>query len=405
MKALKIVFLSLFIFGLILVEACKEDSEYKYDIYGVAQKGPYIVGTVVTISELDNNLNQTGKNYTSTIIDDQGKFELPSVELVSKYVQLSADGNYFHELFGFVWPDRFVLTSIASLEETTTININILTHLEVERLKYLVQEDNLSFSQAKEKCYKEILNIFEIDASNASTSEELDISKVGNENTELLAISSIVQGIRQTSALSEFLTRIQIDIKEDGILNIETLKSELITSAVLTDYENISKNIKARYSELGLEIIKPDLGPIVDSFIQKSDFFKLIEIDIPQNTELGVNILSLGDTVHIDTNQTYCIALNQICRTNRLLTSLNFEDIESFYCRENIEITDIQDWGDFTNPHLFGSHEQIIFNLGEGFTGNSNLKVAFRNHGEINVLLEFWDEPYGLKRKKQYLYW
>ena len=80
--------------------SCNKDTLHTYDVNGVAQKGPYIIGTSITISELDEKLNQTGKNFNSTIIDNKGSFNIPDFDFASSYIQLTADGNYFDELRG-----------------------------------------------------------------------------------------------------------------------------------------------------------------------------------------------------------------------------------------------------------------------------------------------------------------
>ncbi len=395
---------------LLIITGCNKDSLKTYNIEGKAQKGPFIVGTNITISELDKNLNQTGKVLTSTIIDDQGRFEIQEFEFASNFVQLTADGYYFNEISGpgYVTSDRLVLKSIANLNESRTININILTHLEMERLKYLVNYGNLSFSDAKEQCYEEILDIFELGPMETNTTEKLDISEAGHQNDELLVISSLVHSHRNIAQLTEFLTMLQLDIKEDGLLDSESLQSDLITSAVLINCDRISQNLKDRYFDLGLEISVPDLEPVVDSFLANSDYSKLVEIDIPNSTQLGTNILSLGDTVDIDMNQNYCIAVNQVCNVDFLYTSLDFVDVLGFDTipgKQDVQITNIQNWG---NPaydtHLFGSNEEIGFDK-ENFTGELNLQIDFRNHGSFILELEFGARFYGEKSKTQYLRW
>ena len=67
---------------------------------GYVQKGPFINGSSVTISELDENLDQTGKTYFTTISDNSGSFEKKNIQLISNYVMLKADGYYFNEISG-----------------------------------------------------------------------------------------------------------------------------------------------------------------------------------------------------------------------------------------------------------------------------------------------------------------
>ena len=85
----KYVMLILMSFGLFL--SCQDDLENsekneesvisKAVFSGYVQKGPFINGSSVTISELDNSLDQTGKTYFSTISNNQGSFEKKNIEL------------------------------------------------------------------------------------------------------------------------------------------------------------------------------------------------------------------------------------------------------------------------------------------------------------------------------------
>jgi hypothetical protein len=77
-----------------------EEKLIKEKISGVVQKGPFINGTQILMSELDINLAQTGKIFSSQISDDNGLFELNNIELSSNYVEFSANGYYFDEVEG-----------------------------------------------------------------------------------------------------------------------------------------------------------------------------------------------------------------------------------------------------------------------------------------------------------------
>jgi len=63
---------------LLLLTQCEENNTPKVaqsvedrDVYGVVQKGPFINGTTITISELDADFNQTGKVYSTQILDNE----------------------------------------------------------------------------------------------------------------------------------------------------------------------------------------------------------------------------------------------------------------------------------------------------------------------------------------------
>ena len=67
---------------------------------GYAQKGPFINGSAVLITELDSLFNQTGRSYSLTIADNSGKFEQKEMVLASNYVQVKVDGYYYNEVRG-----------------------------------------------------------------------------------------------------------------------------------------------------------------------------------------------------------------------------------------------------------------------------------------------------------------
>ena len=80
----------------------------KKEISGYVQKGPFQIGSTVTVFELDAKLTQTGKTYTAIISDNSGKWLLENVSLISPYVLLKADGFYFNENLNVLSRNNFV---------------------------------------------------------------------------------------------------------------------------------------------------------------------------------------------------------------------------------------------------------------------------------------------------------
>ena len=99
-------------------------------VSGYVQKGPYLNGTNITISELSTQLDPTGKIFTSQIIDNQGTFEITNVELASHYVELKADGFYFNEVTNKNSTSQLTLFALSDLSDKTSLNVNILSTLE-----------------------------------------------------------------------------------------------------------------------------------------------------------------------------------------------------------------------------------------------------------------------------------
>jgi hypothetical protein len=130
---------------------------------GYVQKGPFISGSSVAISELDEELNQTGRSYFTTVINNSGNFEQKQVELISGYVQLKADGYYFYEVSGMAAPGQLTLYALAEISDASSANVSVLTHLERRRVEHLVQQQGLSFSAAKAQAQQEVLAVFSLE--------------------------------------------------------------------------------------------------------------------------------------------------------------------------------------------------------------------------------------------------
>lgn len=113
-----------------------------------------------------------------------------------------------------------------------------------------------------------------------------DITKKGEDNAILLAVSSIVKGYRTVAELSELLANISTDIREDDVLNSSSLGTALI-------------NLAGRYESLGVSIEIPDFEKYVKQFIDNTDFAFSGFIEYPGTSPYGINILNDKDSVFI----------------------------------------------------------------------------------------------------------
>ena len=94
----------LLIATILIVVACtkKDDQIITSDVSinktlkGLVQKGPYLNGSSILVSELNSDLSQTGKTFTSQILSNNGSFQVSTINLRSPYVALRADGYYFN---------------------------------------------------------------------------------------------------------------------------------------------------------------------------------------------------------------------------------------------------------------------------------------------------------------------
>ncbi len=294
--------LFLLFIAFIFFSSCSKDDDItpikKDTITGFVQKGPFNNGTSITINELDADLSQTGKTYNTQIVNSQGSFEINNIELVSNYASFRADGFYFNEILGAQSTSQITLYALSDISDKSNININILSHLEKARVEYLISRGS-DFQDAKIQALGEILDVFKFNLNIKGSSEFLNISKDGDSNAILLASSLILQGYRTEGELTELLSNISTDLKEDGVLNNTILGSQMMNHAVFLDTSVIRNNLENRYSELGIEVNIPNFEKYIKRFIDSADFeITQSLIEYPQDGLYGQNILDLSRIIY-----------------------------------------------------------------------------------------------------------
>lgn len=262
--------------------------EKTYSIEGYAQKGPFIVGTDVTVSELSEDLYPTGRVFFATILNDEGYFELPGVVLASPYIQIKIRGRYFSETGGYVTNEELTLYSLADINQAETINVNLLTHLEKERVEHLVQEEDYSFEDAKEKAKEEILDTFEWSEFSVDNSENLDLTENNTGGAVLLAVSSIFENIEYVKRI-ETITNFKVDFREDGTLDTESIQNRLLTSAAMLSTETVREILETEYGGVTLS----NFEELVQVFIQNSSYINYFELIFPAEADGKINLLRL----------------------------------------------------------------------------------------------------------------
>ena len=190
---------------------------------GYTQKGPFIKGSTVYLYELmdGRSLKQTNGSFTSNITRDDGRFKFTARDLVSQYVMLIVDGNYRNEVTGKTSNSAIRLKAYSDVRRhaTGTVNVNILTHLEFDRVYYLVTREKMTMKNAKRQAQQEIRKQFYIEQSDNTDAENLDVFGTTDADAALLAISILLQGERSEPEMMALLTEISNDMAEDGKWN------------------------------------------------------------------------------------------------------------------------------------------------------------------------------------------
>ena len=194
---------------------------------GVSQKGPFLTGSTVTLQELDaNSLEQTGKSFKGKIMNDKGEFAIDNVDLNSPYALLVANGYFRNEVSGEKSSGTILLMAIADLSNRSHVNINLLTHLEYERIRVLLEQKKMSFADAKSKAEQEIFSNF-FDVSASEKAENLNIFGDSEGDKALLAINVLLLGDLSEAAFMERLVALGDDFSRDGVWDDSLLKTEI----------------------------------------------------------------------------------------------------------------------------------------------------------------------------------
>jgi len=260
------------------------------DVNGFTEKGPYLSGSTVTINELNKNYAPTGRVFNTQIIRDDGSFELKGIELSSTYLSLSASGFYFNEVSNDNSEAQLTMHAISDVSDASSVNINTITTLEKNRVEYLLSEGS-TFADAKSQALNEVLSLFEM-SDNDFAAEDLTIGKAGDANAKLLAVSVILQGFLPIADLSELLSKISLDIREDGILDDLTLGEQLVYNAYRIDLADIRKNLETRFQNIdNSDAVVPAFEDHVLAFINNTRFEYKSSFEYPKEGSVGKNIL------------------------------------------------------------------------------------------------------------------
>ena len=222
-----------------------------WSVNGSVQKGPFTQGTTITIQALDEKLNPTGKNYSTKTTDDAGSFNIGS-QIESRYVEIMAVGYYFNEIEGKVSSSTLTLRSLSDLSEEGKTNVNLLTTLESDRMRALVEEGK-TIAEARKQAEQEIFAVFNIPNTVGDTGfDKMDITSGTDADAILLAISASLQAGQSVGELSELISKIAGEVANNGALTSDIIRNRIIEGCKKVDADAVRSNLTSRYQSLGV---------------------------------------------------------------------------------------------------------------------------------------------------------
>ena len=230
-------------------------------ISGLAQKGPFLQGSTYKITNLDAiTLNPVGESILISS-DKKGEFSFSGLNMPSQYATIVSEGLFLDELTGENSKSKISLSAIIDLQRKS--NINIITTLENERIKHLVLEENFNVLGAKKRAFSEILAAFHI-KNFSGTADQLDLTKGGNENAALLAISILFLETSKTEGdLSSLIDNFKNEIKNDGLYTSKKIRAKMADAVYSADSAGNLSNYRHNIEQWNIS----DTVPLFELFV------------------------------------------------------------------------------------------------------------------------------------------
>ena len=235
-----------------------------YDVFGKVEKGPFVSGSTISIQPMDSKLQVLGSMFNTVITDDLGNFMLGSKEFSTPYAEFMANGYFFNEVKGVLSNGTLTLRAIVDLQDNTTVNVNILTHLKYSRIKNLVYSGK-NYTEANEQAQKELLSAFGLTNLTNKDVSSFSIISGTDESAALIAISSLLLMERTEAALTEYLAKLSSDFGKNGTFS-EDIQNQISKdkNKLAMFLSDIKDNIVSRYDNLGIKVSVKPLSHFID---------------------------------------------------------------------------------------------------------------------------------------------
>lgn len=268
-------------------------------VYGLAQNGPYADSSVVKLTALDEStLESTEQVFTGMVEGGFGGYSVKAESLKSNIARVSVTGKYLEAKSGRLSENELTLYALTDLNVHDSVNVNLFTTLEYERVRELVKNKKLSFADAKKQARNELLDAFHVavkdeNGEDVSFDDPESWSVYGIRDIEnrdedkvlmgLTAIFSYYSGNSFESFVKDFAEDFAKDGKWDSDstrkkiadaaynLNMSILSGDVIIPANLDAIRNTMTKWRSIYTT-GFDLsdlaggILPDFESVIDGF-------------------------------------------------------------------------------------------------------------------------------------------
>lgn len=232
---------------------------------GATQKGPFVLGSSITVSLLSAAGAATGTTYETQSTSGLGDFDL--MLPADSWVSLEGSGLYFNELRGDLSEAPIVLRAhhFVSATATDAANINLITHLSYPRVHTLV-DSGMDIANAMAQAESELFATMNLPHP-SPTVAGVELNIVGGDtpaNSYLLLVSAIFAKLSTSdAAFQTFIDTTAEDLSEDGLLD-SVLVTDLNAAIATIDLAQVVANLEAYAADLDVLVDVPDLLQVLD---------------------------------------------------------------------------------------------------------------------------------------------
>jgi hypothetical protein len=229
---------------------------------GVVQKGPFVFGSSISVQELDANLAPSGQAFNVSTRDDEGDF-VAAINVRSRYVEVTASGNYFDERTNQLSTTPLTLRALADLTSSATVNVNLLTSMSDPLIRNLVGQ-SVSFSQAQTQAESSVLSALGLPGPLGAPFSNVGLTGSARASAELLAASLIVQQYAaslgsEVAQLTQLLSGLGTATTDAGLGNatLNVLNASLCATIWSIPVTSVRANLTGYYTSLGVPTTIP----------------------------------------------------------------------------------------------------------------------------------------------------
>ena len=269
-------------------------------VYGLAQNGPYADSSIVKLTALDEStLESTEQVFTGIVDGGFGGYSVKVESLKSNIAQVSVSGKYLEAKSGRLSEKELTLYALTDLNVHDSVNVNLFTTLEYERVRELVKNKKLSFADAKKQARNELLDAFHVAIKDEKGNDVnfddpekwsvYGISDIENrdEDKVLMGLTAVFSAFNE-NYVESLIKTIAEDFAGDGKwdsdstrrkiadvaynLNVSILSGDVIIPADIESIRRTMTRWRSIYttgfdlSDIASNVILPDFESVIDGF-------------------------------------------------------------------------------------------------------------------------------------------